>query len=184
MNMTLHINRLIAFRRTWLGMNQWIRSVFAEFRGLQDSSILYYAHGHPRWIQWPNDHEVAHLQAKTVPMNWIWRELAQWLMSYGIRRYWPGRTDGQTNGQTHERTHGDNSLVLLFPSDRAGTIKWHRHSALRTIWYIFEIMIRVFLTSVTKNQFQRKSLLHSHYLITMYGFPWVKLTKTDRNCRH
>ena len=33
-----------------------------------------------------NKHDVAHLQAKTVPMNLIWNESAQWLLSNGIQK--------------------------------------------------------------------------------------------------
>ena len=33
---------------------------------------------------WANDHDVAHLQTKTVPMNLIWSESVQWLLSSGI----------------------------------------------------------------------------------------------------
>ena len=38
----------------------------------------------PTRPQWANDQCVAHLQAKTVPMNLIWSESAWWLLSYGI----------------------------------------------------------------------------------------------------
>ena len=46
--------------------------------------------------RWANDHDVAHLQAKTIPMNLIWSESAQWLWSYSIRKV---RTDGRTDGR-------------------------------------------------------------------------------------
>ena len=64
-----------------------------------------------------NDQDVAHLQAKTVPMNLIWSESAQWLLSHGVRKFWAGRTDGRTD----ERTDGKYSIVpLFFPSERPG----------------------------------------------------------------
>ena len=40
----------------------------------------------PMWPRWANDHDVAHLQAKTVPMNFIWSELAQWMLRSGVRK--------------------------------------------------------------------------------------------------
>ena len=63
----------------------------------------------PMWLRWANGHDVAHLQAKTVPINLIWSESVQWLLSYGARKVWPGRTDGRTDEQTDE----DNSIILL-----------------------------------------------------------------------
>ena len=42
--------------------------------------------GVPIMPQWANDHAIAHQQAKTVPMNLIWSESAQWLWSSGVRR--------------------------------------------------------------------------------------------------
>ena len=33
---------------------------------------------------WANDYAIAHLQAKTVPMNLIWSESAQWLWGSGV----------------------------------------------------------------------------------------------------
>ena len=60
--------------------------------------------GMPIMPTWPLDHDVAHLQAKTVPMNLIWSVSAQWLLSYNIHKVWAGRTDRQTDGQTDERT--------------------------------------------------------------------------------
>ena len=35
---------------------------------------------------WANNHDVAHLQAKTVPVNLIWSELAQWFWSSGVHK--------------------------------------------------------------------------------------------------
>ena len=40
--------------------------------------------GTPIWHAWANDHDVAHLQAKTVPMNLIWSESSQWLLSSSV----------------------------------------------------------------------------------------------------
>ena len=38
----------------------------------------------PMWPWWANDHDVAHLQIKMVPMNLIWRESTQWLLSSSV----------------------------------------------------------------------------------------------------
>ena len=35
---------------------------------------------------WKNDLNVAHLQAKAVPMNFIWSESALWLLSSSVRK--------------------------------------------------------------------------------------------------
>ena len=45
----------------------------------------------PMWPQWANSHDIAHLEAETVPMNLIWSELAEWLLSCGLDKC----TDGQ-----------------------------------------------------------------------------------------
>ena len=37
--------------------------------------------GMPMWSRGANDHDIAHVQAMTVPMILIWSELAQWLVS-------------------------------------------------------------------------------------------------------
>ena len=34
--------------------------------------------------KWPNDHDIAHPQAKRVPVNFIWSESAQWLLGFGV----------------------------------------------------------------------------------------------------
>ena len=42
--------------------------------------------GMPMWPWWANDHDVAHLQSRTVPINLIWSESAQWLLSFAIHK--------------------------------------------------------------------------------------------------
>ena len=42
--------------------------------------------GKPIMSPWANDHDVAHLQAKTVLMYLIWSESAQWLLNSGIHK--------------------------------------------------------------------------------------------------
>ena len=49
---------------------EWIRPVVAGIRRPQGcSKSSDYARGHPHVPRWTNDHDVAHLQAKTVPVN-------------------------------------------------------------------------------------------------------------------
>ena len=62
---------------------------------------------------WANDQDVAHLQAKTVPMNLIWSESAQWLLSCHVHKVWAGRTDGRRAFHSPP----------LFPLERAGDKK-------------------------------------------------------------
>ena len=45
---------------------------------------LIMAMGMPIMLPWTNDHDVAHLQAKTVQMNSIQNKSAQWLRGYGV----------------------------------------------------------------------------------------------------
>ena len=40
----------------------------------------------PIRLSWANDHDVAHVQAKAIPMNLIWDKSAQWLQSSDIRK--------------------------------------------------------------------------------------------------
>ena len=59
--------------------------------------------GMPIMSPWANDHDVAYLQAKTVPMNLIWVNRPS-----GCRvrasEVLAGRTDGRADGRTNERT--------------------------------------------------------------------------------
>ena len=49
----------------------------------------------PMWSQWANDHDFEHLQAKTVPMNLIWSESDQQLLSYRVCKVRARWTDEQ-----------------------------------------------------------------------------------------
>ena len=40
----------------------------------------------PIMHSWTNDHDVAHLQAKTAPMNLIWSKSAMWLLSSSVHK--------------------------------------------------------------------------------------------------
>ena len=50
---------------------------------------------------WANDHTVAYLQPKGVPINFIWNKSAQWLLSYGILKFWPDALDRLRDGRTN-----------------------------------------------------------------------------------
>ena len=63
-----------------------IDPVVAKFRRLLDSRGLYHAQGMPIMPPWANNYNVAHLQAKTVPIHLIWNESALWLLSSGVRK--------------------------------------------------------------------------------------------------
>ena len=79
-----------------------------------------------------NDHGIAHQQAKTVPMNLIWSELAQWLPSYSIHKVWDGgmdeQMDGWMDGWTDRQTNGRRAFHSLpfFLWKGWGTKKKHR----------------------------------------------------------
>ena len=63
-----------------------------------------------------NDHGIAHQQAKTVPMNLIWSELAQWLPSNSIHKSFGWRngwTDGRTDGWMDRQTNGRRAFHSL-----------------------------------------------------------------------
>ena len=51
-------------------------------------------------IRYANDHDVAHLLSKTIPMNLIWSKSAQWLLSYSVCKVQDRWTDGWMDRQT------------------------------------------------------------------------------------
>ena len=62
--------------------------------------------GTPIMPTWANDHDVAHLQAKTIPKNLFWSELAQWLVSSGVRKIPEAlSTDCRSTYYTHVHAH-------------------------------------------------------------------------------
>ena len=83
MTMILHTYRQRQFQWTWFRVNQ---PVVADFRRPQNSRALIMPMGMPIMPPWANGHGVAHLQPKTVPMNLIWSESAQWLLSSSVRK--------------------------------------------------------------------------------------------------
>ena len=90
---------------------KWIRPAVAEVRRSQDyTEKIITPMATPMWTRWGNDHDVAHLQAKTFPMSSIWSESVQWLLNYGTPRFqecflrkWarPSDTDGQMTMTLH-----------------------------------------------------------------------------------
>ena len=39
------------------------------------------------WPQWPNNNDIAHLQAKMLPWTWLWSQSTKWLLNYNICKY-------------------------------------------------------------------------------------------------
>ena len=88
MAMTLHIYMLKRFQRTWFGVNRpsvcWVPVSRRFQKPLVEIPGAFIAPmGMPIWPQWANDHDIAHLEAETIPTNLIWSESAEWLLSYG-----------------------------------------------------------------------------------------------------
>ena len=98
----------IIFILDWIGLvSSGVRKI-PEAR-ITDSRSLYYAHGHvhvapmgKRPRGWGSSNE--------LDLEWIGPVVAE---------LWAGRTDEQTDG----RMDGDHSIILLFPSERAGDKK-------------------------------------------------------------
>ena len=68
----------------------------------------------PMWPWWTNGHDVAHLLARTIPMNLIWSESAQLLPSYGICKVWAGWTDGRMDKKTNGKRAFHNPPFFLW----------------------------------------------------------------------
>ena len=101
--------KIVPMNLIWSESTQWLLiSGLCKIPG-----ALIYAHGHAMWAWWANDHDVVHLQAKTVPITLICNESAQWLLSYSVHDFQPVKW---TNGQTD----GDNSIVTFFLQKRKG----------------------------------------------------------------
>ena len=66
----------------WSESNQWLLSF--SIRKIPRAFIM--PMGIPIMPPWANYHDAAHLQAKTVPMNLIWSETTQWLLSSGVHK--------------------------------------------------------------------------------------------------
>ena len=96
MTITLHIDRLRWFQWTWFQVNRpsgcWVLAS-ARFQKplLQIPGALVMPMSTAIWPQRASDHDVVHLETETVPMNLIWSESAQGLLSY--------RPDAQRNGR-------------------------------------------------------------------------------------
>ena len=66
----------------WSESAQWLWS--SSIRKIPRALIM--PMGMPIMPPWANGHAVAHLQATAVPMNLIWNESAQWLLSFSVRK--------------------------------------------------------------------------------------------------
>ena len=80
--------------------------------------------GMPIMPPWANAYDVAHLQPKIVPINLIWSESAQGLLSYGICKVWAGRIDGRMDRWmkewTNEQIDREHSIVPLISFGKGG----------------------------------------------------------------
>ena len=72
------------FQWTWSGVNRPSGCrVLASARFQEPLSRPW---ARPLYPSWANDHDVAHLHAKTVPKNLIWSASAKWLLSSSVRK--------------------------------------------------------------------------------------------------
>ena len=74
--------KMVSKNLIWSESAQWLRSSLVR----KYPGALFTPMGMSIMPSWANDHDVAHLQAKAVPMNLIGIESAQWLMSFGIHK--------------------------------------------------------------------------------------------------
>ena len=79
--MILHVYKTVPKNLIWSESAQWLLS--SDIRKI--SGALITPMDTPIMPPWAHDHAVAYLQAKTVPMNLIWSESAQWLLSSGVQ---------------------------------------------------------------------------------------------------
>ena len=98
---------------------QWLfRSNVCNVRKAQCLGAFITPVGTPISPRWAIDQAVAHLQAGTVGMKCIWKELGKWLHISGVRKVW----DVQTGGERMDGRRQFHSLPL--PSERAGNNKY------------------------------------------------------------
>ena len=80
---TLHVLRPRRFQCAWFGAKPpcaWL----LNFSVRKIPGALVMPMGMPMLARWTYDHDGAHLQTKTMPMNIIWRESDQWLLRSGV----------------------------------------------------------------------------------------------------
>ena len=87
--------KMVPINLIWSESAQWLLSYGAH----NIPGALITPMGMPIMPWWANDPEVACLEAKTVPVNLIWRESIHWLLISGIRKI-PG-----TPYHTHDHVH-------------------------------------------------------------------------------
>ena len=72
--------KMVPMNLNWVESTQWwLRSSIRKVTRVINTPV-----GKPMWPWWENDHDVAHLQIKTVPMTLIWNESTQRLLSSSI----------------------------------------------------------------------------------------------------
>ena len=121
---------------TWFGVNRlsgYKVTASAIFQSplLQIPGALITPMDMPMWPQRASGRDVAHLEAETVPIDLIWSESAQWLLSYRPDQ----RADRRTDRRVDWRWGGGHSIIHLFPSERAGDK--NIHLVLQTGKYFF-----------------------------------------------
>ena len=72
--------KTVTMNLIWIKSSQWLLS----FSICKIPGAIIMPMGMPILPSWANDHDIAHIQAKTVPMNLIWSESAQWLRHSSI----------------------------------------------------------------------------------------------------
>ena len=83
-------NKMVPMNLIWSKSNQWLLSSSIG----KVSRVIMMPMNKPMWPKWANNHDIAHLQVKTIPKNFIWSESAQRLWSNSIHKIWTeGRTD-------------------------------------------------------------------------------------------
>ena len=88
-------NKTVPKNLIWSELAQWLLSSDVH----KIPRAFFMPMGMPNMPPWAYDHNAAHLQAKTNPMNVIWSKSAQCLPSYGIRKFGAGQMDGRTDGR-------------------------------------------------------------------------------------
>ena len=83
-----------------------------------------------------------------IPMNLIWIEMAQWLLSYSVCKVWAGQTDG--------RMDGDNFIAPLLFQKGEGT---------KAMCYTFPVINIV--KRITKWKHVNLRVLHQHFSFQM-----------------
>ena len=82
-------DKVVSLNLIWSESAQWLLSYSVH----KVKKALIVPVGTLMWPRCANDHDVAHLQTKMFPINFIHNESAQWLLSYGCKVWagWPAK---------------------------------------------------------------------------------------------